>query len=112
MNEKLKYKEILLMRKVFTSRHFCETVDRLSDNRNTKKEKLLAAYNSLLLSLMPEISEQNSIDKKIYVCQMTAQLLLLELRFGEINTEGQLQYSIDPDSIMPSQILSYTQRLK
>jgi hypothetical protein len=54
---------------------------------------------------MPEMLDHD-IDMKIYTCQMTAHLLLLELRWGKINTESQLKYSIDPRAIMPLQVLS------
>ena len=80
--------------------------DRFIDNLLTKKDKLLVAYNNLLLGLMPEILEQNSVTKKLYICKMTESLLLFELIFGEINFELELKYSIDPYSFMPMQILS------
>lgn len=98
--------EILLMTKVFTSRQFCETKGRFINNLQAKKEKLLEAYNSLLLSLMPEISERDSGNKKLYICKMTDNSLLLELEFGKINRKGELRYSIDPCSFMPEKILS------
>jgi hypothetical protein len=100
------YKEILLIRQMFTSRQFGKTIDSFTGSILTKKDKLVVAYNNLLLSLMPEILDRDFVDKKIYTCQMTACLLLLELRWGKINTESQLQYSIDPYAIMPLQVLS------
>ena len=73
-------KEILLIRKVFTSKQFYEIRDRLKDIPHSKKEKLLVAYHSLLLLLMPELLEQNSVNKKLYLCKMTERLLVLELK--------------------------------
>jgi hypothetical protein len=99
-------KEILLIRKVFTSRHFYETRDNLNESTVSKKDQLLVAYNNLLLNLMPEISEQNSADKKLYLCKLTESLLLLELKFGETMLELDLKSSIDPYSFMAMQILS------
>jgi hypothetical protein len=100
------YRQILLIRKMSTSGQLGETIDKLSGNIHTKKDRIVAAYNNLLLSLMPEIIDRNLVDKKIYICQMTKRLLLLELRFGKINTKPKFQYSIDPYAIMPLQVLS------
>ena len=99
-------KEVLLIRKVFTSRQFCETKDRFINNLEAKKVKLLEAYNTLLLNLMPEISKCGSGNKKLIICKMTDSLLLLELEFGKINRRGELRYSINPCSFMPLKILS------
>ena len=99
-------KEILLIRKVFTSRQFYETRDRLNESTHFKKDKLLIAYNNLLLNLMPEISEQNTEPKKLHIGKMTERLLLLELEFGETMLELELQYSIKPYSFMAMRILS------
>jgi len=99
-------KEILLIRKAFTTQEFYETQESLKDNPHTKKEKLLIAYNNLLLNLMPEILEQNSVNKKLYLCKITERLLLLELKLGEINFVLESKSSIDPYVFMPMQIFS------
>ena len=106
MKVKLKHKEVLLVRKVFTSRQICKIRDRLAFNPANKEEKLVEAFNNLLLSMMPEILERNSVIKKLTMCKMTESLLLLELKFGEINLELELQYSINPSSFLRMQILS------
>jgi len=99
-------KEILLIRKALTAQEFYETQDRLKNSSHAKKEKLLVAYNNLLLNLMPEILEQNSVNKKLYLCKMTERLFLLELTLGEINFMLESKSSLDPYSFMPMQIFS------
>ena len=61
-------KEILLIRKVLPRGNFMKQEAGLKTVL-LLKEKLLVAYNSLLLNLMPEISEQNPVDKKFYPCK-------------------------------------------
>ena len=99
-------KEILLVRKVFTSRHLGKTRGGFIHTSLTKKLALLGAYNNLLLSIMPIILKENSGKKKLFICKMSESLLLLELKFGEINLELESHYSIDPYSFLPSQIFS------
>jgi len=107
MNVHLMHKEILLVRTDFTSAQFCETKDRVNYNRlPVEKQKLAVAWNSLLLYIFPEISEQCSINKKLYLCKMSERLLFLELKVGEIYLEKEKRSSIDPDLFMPVQVFS------
>jgi len=101
------HKEILLIRTDFSSAQFCETKDRVNYNHlPVEKQKLAVAWDSLLLYIFPEISEQCSINKKLYLCKMSERLLFLELKVGEIYLEKEKRSSIDPDLFMPVQIFS------
>ena len=100
------HKEILLVRRGFSSPQFCETGDKLNYHYLTERDKLVVAYNNLLLDILPELLEQNSVNKKLCLCKMSERFLLLELKLGEINLGLELQSSIDPYSFMPMQILS------
>ena len=107
MNVNLMHKEILLVRTDFTSGQFCGTKYRVNYNRHpVEKQKLIVAWDSLLLYIFPEILEQHSINKKLYLCKMTERLLFLELKVGKIYLEREKQSSIDPDLFMSMQIFS------
>lgn len=107
MNVNLMHKEILLVRTDFSPAQFCETKDRVYyDHHLVEKQKLVVARDSLLLYIFPEISDQHSINKKLYLCKMTERMLFLELKVGEICLEREKRSSIDPDLFMPGQIFS------
>ena len=100
--------EILLVTGTsFSSREFCETSDGLNYNHLTEKEKLkVACRNGLLPDMLPEIFEQHSVNKKLYLWEMREGSLFIELKLGEIYLELEMQFSIDPYSFLPMQILS------
>ena len=100
--------EILLVTGTsFSSREFCETSDGLNYNHLTEKEKLeVACWNGLLPDMLPEIFEQHSVNKKLYLWEMREGSLFIELKSGEIYLEVEMQFSIDPYSFLPMQILS------
>jgi len=98
------HKEILLIRKIFIEHKFCKTEYTESSNPVMHKEKLLAAYDKLLLNLLPDIARPNTVNNRLCICQMTKNLLLLELQFGEINLAQEPKCSIDPYSFMSVQI--------
>jgi hypothetical protein len=107
MNVNLMHKEILLVRTDFSSGQFCGTKDRVNYNHHpVEKQKLVVAWDSLLLYIFPEILEQQSITKKLYLCKMSERLLFLELKVGEIYLEREKRSSIDPDLFMAMQIFS------
>ena len=100
--------EILLVTGTsFSSREFCETSDGLNYNHLTEKEKLeVACWNGLLPEMLPEIFEQHSVNKKLYLWEIREGSLFIELKLGEIYLELEKQFSIDPYSFLPLQILS------
>ena len=107
MNVNLMHKEILLVRTDFSSGQFHETKDRVNYNDHlVEKQKLVVAWDSLLLYIFPEILEQHSINKKLYLCKMTERLLFLELKVGKIYLERETRSSIDPDLFMAMQVFS------
>jgi hypothetical protein len=91
----------------FSSREFRETTDGFNYNHLTEEEKLVvASWNGLLLEILPEIFEQQSVNKKLYLWEMSEGSLFIELKFSEIYLELEMQFSIDPYSFLPAQILS------
>jgi hypothetical protein len=101
------HKEILLVRADCSLGQFFETKDRVNYNHHlVEKQKLVVAWNSLLLYIFPEILEQQSITKKLYLCKMSERSLFLELKVGEIYLEREKRSSIDPDLFMAMQIFS------
>jgi hypothetical protein len=100
--------EILLVTGTsFSSRKFCETSEGLNYNQLTEKEKLEAACrNGLLPDMLPEIFKQHSINNKLYLWKMREGSLFIELKFGEIYLELEMEFSIDPYSFLAMQILS------
>jgi hypothetical protein len=100
--------EILLVAGTsFSARKFCKSIDELNYNHLSVKEKLVVAcWNGLLLEILPEIIEQHSIDKKLYLSEMSEGSLFIELKLGEVYLELEMQFSIDPYSFLPMQILS------
>ncbi len=101
-------KEILLVTGTsFSSREFCETSDGLNYNHLTEKEKLVAAcWNGLLSEMLPEIFEQHSVNKKLYLWEIREASSFIELELGEIYLELEKQFSINPYSFLSLQILS------
>jgi hypothetical protein len=100
--------EILLVSAIrFSSREFSVNRDGLNCNHLTEKEKLeVACWNGLLLRMSPAIFEQLSVNKKLYLWKMCEGSLFLELKLGEIYLELEKQFSIDPYSFLPVQILT------
>ncbi|MEO7959925.1 MAG: hypothetical protein ABIR19_00165 [Ginsengibacter sp.] len=100
--------EILLVTGTsFSMREFAETTDGINYNHLTEKEKLeVACWNGLLPSLLPEIFNQHTVNKKLYLWEIREGSSFIELEMGEIHMELDKQFSIDPYSFMPSQILS------
>jgi hypothetical protein len=100
--------EILLLTGTsFLTREFCETSDGLRYNHLSEKEKLkVACRNGLLPDMLPEIFEHHSVNKKLYLWEMREGSLFVELKSGEIYIEVEMQFSIDPYSFLPMQILS------
>ena len=91
----------------FSSREFHKTTDGLNYNHLTEEEKLvIASWNGLLLEILPEIFEQHSVNKKLYLWEMSEGSLFIELNLGEIDIELEMEFSIDPYSFLPTRILS------
>ncbi len=99
--------EILLITGTsFSSREFCETTDGINYNHLTEKERLeLACWNGLLPEILPEIFEQHSL-KKLYLWEIREASSFIELELGEIHLELEKEFSIDPYSFLPMQMLS------
>ncbi len=101
-------KEILLITGTsFSSRQFCETADGLNYNHLTEKEKLeVACWNGLLPEMLPEIFEQAPFSKKLYLWEIKEGASFIDLELGERHLKLDEQFSIDPYSFMPLQVLS------
>ncbi|HEV8082804.1 MAG TPA: hypothetical protein VGP55_06370 [Chitinophagaceae bacterium] len=100
--------EILLLTGTsFSLQEFSETTDGLNYNHLTEKEKLeVACWNGLLPAMLPEIFQQNAINKKLYLWEIREGSSFIELELGEIHLELEKQFSIDPYSFMPLQVFS------
>ncbi len=100
--------EILLLTGTsFSLQEFSETTDGLNYNHLTEKEKLeVACWNGLLPTMLPEIFQQNAVNKKLYLWEIREGSSFIELELGEIHLELEKQFSIDPYSFMPLQVFS------
>jgi hypothetical protein len=100
--------EILLVTGTsFSCGKFHETSDGLSYNHLSEKEKLeVACWNGLLPAMLPEIFRQHSINKKLYLWEIREASSFIELELGEQYMEFEKEFSIDPYSFLPLQILS------
>ena len=100
--------EILLVTGTsFTSREFFETSDGLNYNHLPEKEKLkVACRNGLLPVMLPEIFKQHAVNKKLYLWEIREASSFIEIELGEKYLEFEKEFSIDPYSFLPMQILS------
>ncbi len=91
----------------FSLQEFSETTDGLNYNHLTEKEKLeVACWNGLLPAMLPEIFQQHAVNKKLYLWEIREASSFIELELGEIHLELEKQFSIDPYSFVPLQVLS------
>ena len=91
----------------FSLQEFAETNDGLNYNHLTEKEKLeVACWNGLLPSMLPEVFQQQALNKKLYLWEIREGSSFIELELGEIHLEMEKQFSIDPYSFLPLQELS------
>jgi hypothetical protein len=99
--------EILLVTgTTFSSRQFYKSSGQPNDQL-TEKEKLEAACrDGLLPGLLPEIFEEQSINKKMFLWKMREGSLFIELKSGKVFLELEMEFSIDPYSFLAVQILS------
>ncbi len=100
--------EILLITgTTFSSREFCENSDGFIYRHLTEKQKLeIACWNGLLPEMFPEIFNQYSEDKKLYLWEVREGASFLELELGEKYEAFDRQFSLDPYSFLPTRILS------
>ena len=100
--------EILLVTGTsFLTRGFCEPGNGLNYNHLTEKDKLkVACRNGLLPGMLPEIFELHSVNKKLYLWDMREGSIFIELKSSEIYLEVDMQFSVDPYSFLPMQLLS------
>ena len=100
--------EILLVTGTsFSLGEFCQTSDGLSYNHLTEKQKLeVACWNGLLPVMLPEIFKQHAENKKLYLWEIREAASFIELEMGEQYMEFEKEFSIDPYSFLPLQILS------
>ena len=100
--------EILLVTGTnFSLRQFCETSDGLSYDHLSEKEKLeVACWNGLLPEMLPEIFKQHGVNKKLYLWEIRETSSFIELELGEKYLEFEKEFSLDPYSFLPIQILS------
>lgn len=98
---------LLLTGTSFSLQEFSETSDGLNCNHLTEKEKLeIACWNGLLPAMLPEIFQQQAVNKKLYLWEIREGSSFIELELGEIHLEIEKQFSIDPYSFMPLQVFS------
>ncbi len=108
METKSTQHEILLITGTsFSSREFYENSDSAVYKHLTEKQKLeIACWNGLLPEMFPEIFRQYSMNTKLYLWEIREGTSFLELELGETYLEFERQFSIDPYSFLPMQILS------
>ena len=98
---------ILVTGTSFTLGRYYETSDGLSYNHLTEKEKLeVACWNGLLPTMLPEIFNQHSKHKKLYLWEIREARSFIELELGEQYMEFEKRFSLDPYAFLPLQILS------
>ena len=100
--------EILLLTGTsFSLQEFSQNVDGFNSSQLSEKEKLeVACWNGLLPVMLPEVFQQNAINKKLYLWEIREGSSFIELELGEIHLELEKQFSIDPYSFMPLQVFS------
>jgi len=100
--------EILLVTGTsFSTGEFCRTSDGFSYNHLTEKQKLeVACWNGLLPVMLPEIFKQHPSHRKLYLWEIREGSSFIELELGEQYMEFEKEFSIDPYSFMPLQVLS------
>ncbi len=100
--------EILLVTGTsFTSRELCETTDGVNYNNLDEKEKwITACWNGLLPEILPEVFEQSSASKKLYLREIREAASFIELELGETPSPFESEFSIDPYSFLAVQMLS------
>src|SRR5436190_17364246 len=85
----------------FLSKQFSVTTDQLNYDQLIETEKLkVACRNGLLSGMLPEIFEQHSISRKVYLWEMLEGSLFIELKSNEVHTELEMEFSIDPYSFL------------
>ena len=100
--------EILLMTGTsFSSRQWCEKNDQDNQNQLTEKEQLEeACWNGLLPEMLPEIYGQTCGKTKLYLWEIREAVSFIEIELGELPTEKEKYFSIDPYSFLQMQSLS------
>ena len=91
----------------FLSKQFSDTSDQPDCDQLIEKEKLkLACRNGLLSGMLPEIFEQHSVNRKVYLWEMLEGSLFIELKSEKAHTELEMEFSIDPYSFLAMMIFS------
>lgn len=91
----------------FTSREFCKGSDGTDYESFTEKEKLIiACWNGLLPEILPEVFEEQSVNKKLCIREIRETSSFIELELGDIYVEFEREFSIDPYSFLHTKILS------
>lgn len=100
--------EILLITGTsFSARQWCEKNNDSEQKNMTETEKLEeACWNGLLREILPEISMNTDVDKKLYLWKIKEAASFIELEFGEVPEEKEKYFSIDPYSFLPARLLS------
>lgn len=99
--------EILLITGTrFLSRQLCEKDPNKQNSPSEKEGFEEACWNGLLKEMIPEIYEQHTGDKKLFLWQIREGKSFIELELGEIPETKDRRFSIDPYSFMDTQLLS------
>lgn len=102
------HQEILLITGTsFSSREIQENNDTSGKKNLSEIERLeKACWNGLVLEMLPEIVMKSATDKDLYLWEVKEGSSFLELHYGDVPTESETQFSIDPYAFLKSQILS------
>ena len=90
----------------FSSREFCQPPDGTDYNFTEKEKLIIACWNGLLPEILPEIFEEQPVNKKLYIREIRETSSFIELELGDICPEFERQFSIDPYSFLDMKILS------
>ena len=91
----------------FSSREIQENNESSGKKNLSEIERLEdACWNGLVQQMLPEIVQKSATDKNLYLWEVKEGSSFLELQLGEIPTEGDQYYSINPYSFLKYEVLS------
>jgi hypothetical protein len=108
MKTKSTQQEVLLITGTrFSSRQCQDKKDAGNPNRLTDNEMLEdACWNGLIQSMLPEVFQDTPNADKLYLWRTKEADTFIELELGEYPEEIEKEFSIDPYSFLPTQLLS------
>lgn len=98
---------IILTGTTFSASQFSDKNEAPNKSGRTEKEILTeACWNGLLPDLLPEITDQIPVGKKMYLWEIKEADAFIELELGELQETTDRYFSINPYSFVPEQPLS------